>query len=116
MRRFAQLLLVAALIAAASCTQPTPSHVQNENPSRLPAVDGRSELLSTQQIQAIVVATRQQLARSEPWARVYKVTVHSATKAEAFYGEPDDPRGGASFIFELRKSRWVVTGQGGWEY
>jgi hypothetical protein len=102
------VLGMAALLA--SCTA-QPSLTTNRTlSSRPPALSGRSDLLSTSDVNAIIAEVKR---KSGPSTRVYRINVESANDAQAFYGNPDSYDRLASTHaaeVERRGSDWRLTG------
>jgi hypothetical protein len=99
---------MAALLA--SCASQASLTASQTISSRSPALTGRSDLLSTTDVNAIVAEVKRKFG---PSTRVYRVNVESANNAQAFYGNPDSyDRLASTHAAELerRGSNWRLTG------
>ena len=99
---------VAALLA--SCTAQPSVTTSPALSSRPPALSGRSELLSTSDVNAIVAQVKRKFGSS---VRVYRVNIESTNDAQAFYGNPDSyDRLASTHAAEVQRrgSNWRLTG------
>jgi hypothetical protein len=77
-----------------------------------PAVDGRSELLSSAELHSLLIVARQKLAPEGALTSIYRVHVITPTKVEAWYGDANAVDS-ECLILERTKHGWRVTGSGG---
>src|SRR5712671_6468106 len=101
------VLGIATLLA--SCTAQPSLTTSSPLSSRLPALSGRSDRLSTSDVNAIVAEVKRKFG---PSTRVYRINVESANDAQAFYGNPDSYDRLASTHaaeVERRGSNWRLT-------
>src|SRR6266516_4724037 len=106
--RSIEIPIMAALVA--SCTAQPSLTTSATLSSRSPALSGRSDLLSTSDVNAIVAEIKRKFG---PSTRVYRINIGSANHAQAFYGNPDSYDHLASTHaaeVERRGSDWRLTG------
>ena len=103
-----RLLVTSVASLLFSCTTPAPLELSSHPPSRLPALDGRPELISTLDVYAIISELRRHLGSS---TRVFRITVDSPNRVGAYNGSPDTYDGMTPSIFycavvERRGGQW----------